>query len=582
MRVRRSADSGSRDRPSYPSGERVTTATAAEAALGGRRDPNVLISVVASAAAALIAILAVDSWRSVSSRPWGLLAFFVLTIVLQLVQVEVYNRGATSFASAGLLAVGFVFGVGAAMALAVLLGALVLVVRRGRLNRAVFDAAQFSLAAGAGAVVFHAVGAGDWGPAAQLAPAFAGGVMYMVVNVSLLTAAMSMAEARPPLDIWSERFRWLTPYYLAAGPLALSLAVAYEKVGITGLLAFTIPPAAMTFSVRQYVTRTRNSVEEVREANEQLKRANAELAERNDDLQALFQFAGGLTARAHDRAALTGYAEEALERLVGTTATISFDETDIGIGLVSGGKRIAAVHLGDQSGFEAERWGRLRDAILPQLATAIESAGLIDEVRKKHIETIGALARSMEAKDYYTGGHTERVSDIAVALAARLGYSGVELDAVEIGALLHDIGKIGIPERILHKPGPLDDEEWKVMKEHPLISEYILQEVDLHPIVLQVARSSHERIDGKGYPDQRAGDVVPRPARSVLVAEAVDALTSARPYRGARTVGAAMEELRAHTGTQFCPKVIAALEQLYREQPGVLGAAALRVVGDAA
>ena len=181
--------------------------------------------------------------------------------------------------------------------------------------------------------------------------------MYMVVNVSLLTAAMSMAEARPPLDIWSERFRWLTPYYLAAGPLGLSLVVAYEKVGITGLLAFTIPPAAMTFSVRQYVTRTRNSVEEVREANEQLKRANAELAERNDDLQALFQFAGGLTARAHDRAALTGYAEEALERLFGTTATISFDETDIGIGLVSGGKRIAAVHLGDQSGFEGRALG---------------------------------------------------------------------------------------------------------------------------------------------------------------------------------------------------------------------------------
>ena len=127
---------------------------------------------------------------------------------------------------------------------------------------------------------------------------------------------------------------------------------------------------------------------------------------------------------------------------------------------------------------------RLHDAILPQLATAIESAGLIDEVRKKHVETIGALARSMEAKDYYTGGHTERVSGIAVALAERLGYAGVELDAVEIGALLHDIGKIGIPERILHKPGPLDDEEWKVMKEHPVISEYILQEVDLHPIVL--------------------------------------------------------------------------------------------------
>ena len=188
----------------------------------------------------------------------------------------------------------------------------------------------------------------------------------------------------------------------------------------------------------------------------------------------------------------------------------------------------------------------------------------------------------MEAKDYYTGGHTERVSGIAVALAERLGYEGLELDAIEIGALLHDIGKIGIPERILHKPGPLDDEEWKVMKEHPVISEYILQEVALDPIVLQIARSSHERMDGKGYPDGKAGDEIPMPARIVLVADAFDALTSDRPYRSARAVAAAMEELRAHAGSQFCPKVISALEALYREQPGVLGAATLRAVGEAA
>jgi putative nucleotidyltransferase with HDIG domain len=560
----------------------VSSGAAVQGAGAGRRDPNVLISVVASTATALIAVTAVDSWRAVTAEPWAFLAFFGLTIVLQLVQVEVYNRGATSFASAGLLAVGFVFNVGTAMAVAALLGAIVLVVRRGRLNRAVFDAAQFSLAAGSGAFVFHAVGARHWSPAAQLGPAFAAGAVYMLVNVSLLSAAMSMAEGRRPLDIWSERFRWLTPYYLCAGPLGLALEVSYQKVGIIGLLAFTLPPAAMMFSVRQYVARTRKSVEEVRKANEQLRRANTELAERNEDLQALFQFAGGLAARAHDRGSLTGYAEETLARLAGTDATVSFDEVDTGIGLFSGGKRIAAVHLGEQPGVDADRWSRLRDAILPQLATAIESAGLVDEVRKKHIETIGALARSMEAKDYYTGGHTERVSDVAVALARRLGYNGVELDAIEIGALLHDIGKIGIPERILHKPGPLDEEEWKVMKEHPIISEYILQEVDLHPIVLQVARSSHERIDGQGYPDQKTGDEVPLPARIVLVADAFDALTSDRPYRSARTVGAAMEELRAHTGAQFCPKVMDALEAIYREQPAVLGAVALRAVSDAA
>src|SRR5262249_33694829 len=195
---------------------------------------------------------------------------------------------------------------------------------------------------------------------------------------------------------------------------------------------------------------------------------------------------------------------------------------------------------------------------------------------------IAALAKSMEAKDYYTGAHTERVSDVAVALAKRLGFSGADLDAIEIAALLHDIGKIGIPERILNKPGPLDEDEWRVMREHPIISEYILKEIDLSPIVLEVARSSHERVDGAGYPDRLVGEQIPLPARIVLVADAFDALTSDRPYRPGRAVAGAMEELRAHAGTQFCPGVIEALEALYREEPQVLGAATLRAVGQAA
>jgi HD-GYP domain-containing protein (c-di-GMP phosphodiesterase class II) len=153
-----------------------------------------------------------------------------------------------------------------------------------------------------------------------------------------------------------------------------------------------------------------------------------------------------------------------------------------------------------------------------------------------------------------------------------LGYSGEELDAIEIGALLHDIGKIGIPERILHKPGPLDDEEWTVMKQHPLISEFILARVNLPRIVLQIARSSHERIDGRGYPDGLAGDEIPLPARIVLVADAWDALTSDRPYRRARDAAAALDEMLVHSGTQFCPKVVAAMERLYREEPALLGA----------
>jgi hypothetical protein len=192
------------------------------------------------------------------------------------------------------------------------------------------------------------------------------------------------------------------------------------------------------------------------------------------------------------------------------------------------------------------------------------------KLRRAHRETIAALSRSMEAKDLYTGGHTERVAAIATALARTLDYRGDALETVEIGALLHDVGKIGIPEQILRKAGPLDDDEWAIMRTHPLISDHILSGIDLDPIVRQCARSSHERIDGKGYPDGLSGDQIPLPARIVFVADAYDALTSDRSYRPARPPLAAMAEIDAHTGTQFCPRVVAALHDLWRSNPDLL------------
>jgi putative nucleotidyltransferase with HDIG domain len=203
-------------------------------------------------------------------------------------------------------------------------------------------------------------------------------------------------------------------------------------------------------------------------------------------------------------------------------------------------------------------------------------------IHRTHLATIGALSRSMEAKDYYTGGHTERVSAIASALASQLGLQGEELDAIEVGALLHDIGKIGIPEAILHKPGSLSEEEWLRVRKHPLTSDYILSEIDLHPFVRQIARSSHERIDGNGYPDGLAGDEIPLAARIVLVADAFDALTSRRPYRAALDPDAALAEIREHTGTQFCPGVVAALEYLWAQDPQRLGLQPVRLVPPAA
>jgi hypothetical protein len=322
----------------------------------------------------------------------------------------------------------------------------------------------------------------------------------------------------------------------------------------------------MMISVRQYLAHTSKSVEEIRRAN--------------DDLQALFDFAGGLAARAHDSDELRRYAEQRLSGLLGASVEIASETVPGSVPLRAGGKTVGWLTL-NFDGTDDEQWLRLRDALVPQLATAFESAHLVDEVRSTHRDMIAALSRSMEAKDYYTGGHTERVSRISVALAARLGYAGAELAAIEIGSLVHDIGKIGIPESILNKPGPLTESEWKVMKEHPVISDFILAEIDVHPFVRQIARWSHERLDGGGYPDGLAGDQIPEPARIVLVADAFDALTTDRPYRRGRSPGLALEEIRKSIGVQFCPVVFEQLEVMYRYEPHVLATADKPLVGAA-
>jgi HD domain len=210
---------------------------------------------------------------------------------------------------------------------------------------------------------------------------------------------------------------------------------------------------------------------------------------------------------------------------------------------------------------------------LERTTAAVEEIRQVNQqLRRAHRDTIAALSRSLDAKDAYTGGHIDRVAAVAVALAKQLGYRGEELEAIEIGALLHDIGKIGVPEQILSKPGPLHEAEWAVIKTHPLTSDYILSELDLHPIVRQCARSSHERIDGAGYPDGLAGEEIPLPARIVFVADALDALTSDRPYRPARPLIAALAEIQEHAGTQFCPKVVEALRFLWQTSPQLIAA----------
>jgi putative nucleotidyltransferase with HDIG domain len=539
---------------------------------------GLLITLTAAAAAAAFAVAGPIAAEELAAHPLRTFEFLLLTLALQITSVPVHGSGRISVSAVGILASGFVLGPGAAMTFALLAAVLQWIWCRGLLHRAIFDAAQFVLTAGASALVYRAGETLADSRGVLVASACLGGVVYAAVNHGFVCLAIGLSESQPIVKVWRERFRWARFHYLSFGPLAYASASAYDAIGVAGLVAFSLPSALLLLSVRQYLERTRAAVDEVRRGNEELTAVNAELEERNADLRDLFEFTGGLAAHGHDRGRLVAFSEMWLSGTTGATARIRIGIGSGGIALVAGGKQVGSLSLVHDGGFDEARWRRISDAIVPQLATAIESAELVEQVRRTHLATIAALSRSIEAKDNYTGHHTERVAAVSIALARRLGYEGADLDAIEIGALLHDVGKIGVPERILQKPDPLDDEEWEIMRKHPILSEYILAEVDLPGIVREIARWSHERVDGKGYPDGLDGNEIPLPARIVLVADALDAITSDRPYRAARHLDAAIAELRANAGSQFCPTVIAALEEIYRDEPHVLRSGQLHVV----
>ncbi|HLL78760.1 MAG TPA: HD domain-containing phosphohydrolase, partial [Ktedonobacteraceae bacterium] len=184
-------------------------------------------------------------------------------------------------------------------------------------------------------------------------------------------------------------------------------------------------------------------------------------------------------------------------------------------------------------------------------------------------ESVGmrALTAVAAARDGGTWVHANRLVDLAVATARKLGLSGDDLHLLRLGAILHDIGKIGIPDAILHKPGPLTDEEWAVMRTHPDIGRQILEEIDgIFQQLATIVVAHHERWDGKGYPNRLVGVEIPLAARILTVVDSYDAMVSHRVYREPLTTGQARAELLRCSGTQFDPKVVQAFLEVLDEQ----------------
>jgi putative nucleotidyltransferase with HDIG domain len=209
----------------------------------------------------------------------------------------------------------------------------------------------------------------------------------------------------------------------------------------------------------------------------------------------------------------------------------------------------------------------LAHVVAGQMGAAIHRCQLVGELEDAFLTTIGVISDAVELQDSYTASHANEVAELAVRVGERLGFSGVELDRLRYGALLHDVGKIGIPAEILRKPGPLTDAERGRMDDHTAIGARMLERVPFLAPVAPLVRSAHERHDGGGYPEGLAGDQIPPGAMVIATCDAFHAMTSDRSYRKAMSVAAAEAELRVHAGTQFDPGVVDALLAELAERP---------------
>ncbi len=237
---------------------------------------------------------------------------------------------------------------------------------------------------------------------------------------------------------------------------------------------------------------------------------------------------------------------------------------DVGVGkqfaiapLTLDGGRLGCIAVAPPDDGEfTERQLRLLAGVAHQAKLALTNAGNFRSLEKTFLETVEALANALEANDEYTSSHARWITDLALKVGEGLGLDGRALKRLELGALFHDIGKIGIPEAILSKPGPLTAAEREVVRSHPELGEKIIAPIDRLEEVRPIVRHCHERYDGAGYPDRLKGEAIPVESRIILVCDAYHAMTTDRPYRRKLPEEEALRRLEEGAGTQFDPRVV--------------------------
>jgi putative two-component system response regulator len=189
-----------------------------------------------------------------------------------------------------------------------------------------------------------------------------------------------------------------------------------------------------------------------------------------------------------------------------------------------------------------------------------------EKIEKKMLETITSLVNALEAKDPYQEGHSKQVKEIALGIAEELGYTNKEKEMLCYAAMIHDIGKVGIPDSILMKPKSLTEKEYSIMKKHPEIGKFIINPSIGNKKILNAVLHHHERFDGKGFPDGLKGKNIPESARILAIADSLSAMISKRPYRKGLPKGKIIKELRKNSGSQFDPKLVKICLELIKKR----------------
>ncbi len=243
------------------------------------------------------------------------------------------------------------------------------------------------------------------------------------------------------------------------------------------------------------------------------------------------------------------------------------------IPLIAKGQILGVLEIFHRSTLSADQdWTNFLNTLAGQAAIAIDSALMFKDVQQSNIDltfaydkTIDGWSRALDLRDKETEDHTRRVTELTLRLAQRMDIPDAELVHIRRGAKLHDIGKVAMPDGILFKPGPLTDEEWVIMRRHPLIAAEILKPISYLAPALSIPRFHHEKWDGSGYPDGLAGEDIPLAARLFAFADVYDALTSDRPYRRAWPQADALEYIRKNSGTHLDPNIVAVFIRMMEE-----------------